>query len=168
MWVIWLCNLNKSETKSESGEIVVINDKAKLKTCGAKESYEEAEKFIIPDMKEDQCKEIERVDTIRENFCGKCKHSAKVYHDRVMARMKKDAKVRAIISGDKSGTMASIPDKDYKGYLRFLVENRIKNDYQKEQQRLEKAKEAEAKNEARILEAKKALMEKESKVNKSE
>jgi hypothetical protein len=168
MWVIWLCNVAELKTKSESGEDVVIHNKTKLKTCGANESHEEAEKFVIPDMRKDQCKEIERVDTIRENFCGKCKHSAKVYHDRVMARMKKDARARAIASGDKSGMMAGIPDKDYRGYLRFLVDSRVESDYKREEEHAKKVKEAEAKNEAKILETKKPSMEKEHKVNKPE
>ncbi len=170
MWVIWLCNVTELETKSESGEVVVIHDKQRLKTCGAKESFEEAEKFVIPNMKEDQCKDIERIDTITENFCAKCKHQAKVYHDRVMARMKADAKRRAIESGDKSGQMANIPDKDYRGYLRFLVEDKIKRDYQTEAQRQQKIKDQEEQLEAhkKALEAKKQAMEKDQKVNKEE
>ena len=170
MWVIWLCNVTELETKSESGEVVVIHDKQRLKTCGAKPSYEEAEAFVIPKMEEGQVKEIERIDTITENFCNKCKHQAKVYHDRVMARMKADAKKRAIESGDKTGTMANIPEKDYKGYLRFLVEDKIKRDYQMEAQRQQKIKEQEEQLEAhkKALEAKKQAMEKDQKVNKEE
>lgn len=157
MWVVWLCNVTEMETVSESGQILVIHDKQKIKTCGAVDSFQAAEDFKIKGMKKDQCKDVQKVITVQDQFCPKCKHDAKVYHDRVMARMKKDAKKRAIESGDKTGKYAVIPDKDFAGYMRYLVENRIETDYKRELQRQEQLRKAEEQ---------KRLMEEKQKVNK--
>lgn len=159
MWVIWLCNVTEMETVSESGETVVIHEKQKIKSCGAMDNFQAAEDFKIKGMKKDQCKDIQKVITVQDQFCPKCTHDAKVYHDRVMARMKKDARKRAVESGDKSGKIASIPDQDYRGYIRYLVESRIATDYKRDQQHQAQLKKAE--------EQKRLMVEKE-KVNKPE
>jgi hypothetical protein len=159
MFVVWLCNVTELETTTESGQTIVIHDKQKLKTCGAVDSYEKAENFTIKGIKDGQCKDIEKVMTLQEQFCAKCKHDAKVYHDRVIARMKKQARERAISGGDKSGKIAFIPDKDFRGYLRYLVDQRINSDYKKEQQRQEQINKAEER---------KRLMDEKQKLNKAD
>lgn len=143
MWVVWLCDSVEMETTTESGETIVIHDKNRIKTCGAFPSYAEAVDFVIPDMEKDQCKDIERIDTVKEQFCKRCLHDSKCYYDNLMARTKKTAKQRMKERGvNKTGdSINPIPEDEYKAYVRWTVDNKVKADLQMKMQAEKKAEE---------------------------
>jgi ribosomal protein L44E len=140
-------------TKSEGGEEVKIVDK--IKTFGAKASFAEAEAFVIPNMEEDQVKELEKIDTITENYCNSCKHHAKVYYDRLKSRTRKEAMQRMKERGVKAKIIGDainpIPDQDMKKYMKYLVdEKQVGEQRQMEQARQQREKEAMEKRERLI------------------
>lgn len=141
-WAIWLCNIHKF--KSESKEDVEVHDRIRLITTVF--SFHEANDYVIKDMEPDQCKEFEKLVLNKEKYCPKCKHIAKVYHDRLQARIKKDAKQRAIASGDKTGKISVIPEQDMKGWTKFMVDKKVETDQKAaEQVRLEEERKQELK-----------------------
>jgi len=148
MYVVWLCNVTEVETTNPA-QVSVIHEPEKIKTCGAFPTRAEADACVIPEMTADQCKAVERIDTIREQFCAKCRHDAKVSYDRLKARSQKEAKMRMKNRGVESSGEAinPIPDKDFKAYLRYLVDSKVKQDYQQKEQATQKAAEEEKKAE---------------------
>lgn len=138
MWAIWLCNVHKF--KSESQEDVEVHDRIRLVTTV--DSFQKALDYKIVDMEPEQCKETEKLLLNKEKFCPKCKHIAKVYHDRLQSRMKKEAKKRALESGDKSGKISVISDKDMRGWTKFMVDKKVEQD----QRQAEAAKEEALRN----------------------
>jgi hypothetical protein len=130
MWVIWVCNVH--ETISESGEHITIKDRVQLIT--SVDSFGKATDFKIQGIEDGQCKDIEKIYVNKEKYCPQCKHDAKVYYDRLQARMKREQKQRAIASGDKSGKIAPIADQDMKGFIKFIVDKKVEEQIKAKEQ----------------------------------
>lgn len=168
MYVIWLCDIVELETKTESGEVIVIHDKNKLKTCGALPTLEEAQTYVIPDMKEGQCKEIERIDTVMQNYCGRCLHDARLNYNNWQNRIKREARARMKSRGVKvkGDIINPISNEDMKQYMKYLVNQKIEGELKAKEDAEKKAEVA--KQKALAEQRDKEAMEKREKLLKGE
>ena len=128
MWVVWLCNVH--HFKDDSGKPVETKDRIKLVIT--LDSFEKAMNYEIVGMGHNQIKDIEKIILNKERYCNKCKYQQKIFNDRLKARQKKEQKQRAKDSGDKSGNISVIPNKDIKHWIKFMVDNKQREEEKKQ------------------------------------
>lgn len=109
--------------------------------CGSYENHLDAEQAVIPNLLPDQLKLIEKIYTIKQNFCGSCVKLALSINKRAKA----DAKRRAMAENQgkkvKGNIIKEIKEEDAKGFMKFLIDKRVQQEQnQRQKEELEKQK----------------------------
>lgn len=120
----------------------------KIKTCSVLGNFNVADQFDISTYKtsNDQVKLIEKVDVIKENYCLKCRSFARQQRQAIKARMRREALEKMKKRGVKGKGLIvnTVKDEDVREYLKQLVNRKVFEDYQQQQE--SKKKEAMEKN----------------------
>ena len=118
-WSVWLTKLTKIEM------------------CGGFRSHAEAYNKVIPNMQENHRKLIEKVYTIKQNFCPSC---IKLTNS-INKRIARDCRKRAVQFSKKNikGTpVAPISEENYKRFMKFIVEKKIEEQQKEKEEEKEK------------------------------
>jgi hypothetical protein len=136
-WLVELIGLQKIKTEGactpENKKIIqqqgfMIEDLYDMKNNIMGRVTESAFNFPL-----DEIGIIQKVMMNETTVCKKCYVTRKMNIDRANARIRKESKQRAVEAGDPTGEIAPIKDEDMKGYMKYLVEQKIQEENREKQ-----------------------------------